>query len=51
MSELGGGRTLRNGVVIAEVALAFVLLIGSGLMFRSFVTLANTNPGYDPNGL
>jgi putative ABC transport system permease protein len=51
MSELGAGRMLRNGVVMAEVALAFVLLIGSGLMFRSFVTLANTNPGYDPNGL
>jgi putative ABC transport system permease protein len=51
MSELGGGRLLRNGVVMAEVALAFVLLIGSGLMFRSFVTLANTNPGYDPSGL
>jgi putative ABC transport system permease protein len=51
MSELGAGRILRNGVVMAEVALAFVLLIGSGLMFRSFMTLANTNPGYDPNGL
>lgn len=51
MSELGAGRMLRNGVVMAEVALAFVLLIGSGLMFRSFVTLANTKPGYDPNGL
>jgi predicted permease len=51
ISELGAGRMLRSGVVMAEVALAFVLLIGSGLMFRSFVTLANTNPGYDPNGL
>ncbi len=51
MSELGGGRLLRSGVVMAEVALAFVLLIGSGLMFRSFMTLANTNPGYDPAGL
>jgi putative ABC transport system permease protein len=51
MSELGGGRMLRSGVVMAEVALAFVLLIGSGLMFRSFMTLANTNPGYDPAGL
>ncbi|MGH7655374.1 MAG: ABC transporter permease [Gemmatimonadaceae bacterium] len=51
MSELGGGRILRNGVVMAEVALAFVLLIGSGLMFRSFVTLANTNPGFDPAGV
>jgi putative ABC transport system permease protein len=50
-SELGGGRILRNSVVMAEVALAFVLLIGSGLMVRSFITLANTNPGYDPSGL
>lgn len=50
-SELGAGRILRNGVVMAEVALAFVLLIGSGLMFRSFLTLVNTKPGYDASGL
>jgi len=50
-SELGGGRVLRNSVVMAEVALAFVLLIGGGLMFRSFLTLANTDPGFDPNGV
>ena len=48
---LAGGRLLRNGVVAAEVALAFVLLVGSGLMIRSFVALARANPGYDPNGL
>jgi putative ABC transport system permease protein len=34
-SELGAGRILRDSVVTAEVALAFVLLIGSGLMVRS----------------
>jgi predicted permease len=50
-SELGAGRLLRSGVVMAEVALAFVLLVGSGLMLRSFMTLLNTNPGYDPAGL
>ena len=50
-SELGGGRILRNSVVTAEVALAFVLLIGGGLMFRSFLALANTDPGFDPRGL
>jgi putative ABC transport system permease protein len=48
---LGGGRLLRNAVVIAEVALSFVLLIGSGLMIRSFVALQRIQPGYDSNGL
>jgi putative ABC transport system permease protein len=50
-AALGGGRLLRNGVVIAEVALSFVLLIGSGLMFRSFLELQRIDPGYDPRGL
>ena len=45
---LGGGRLLRNVVVITEVALSFVLLIGSGLMFRSFIALQRIDPGYDP---
>lgn len=48
---LAGGRFLRNGVVIAEVALSFVLLIGSGLMFRSFLALRRIEPGYEPTGL
>ncbi len=48
---LGGGRLLRNGVVIAEVALSFVLLIGSGLMFRSFLELQRINPGFDSHHL
>ena len=48
---LGAGRLLRNGVVIAEVALSFVLLIGSGLMFRSFLELQRINPGFDSHRL
>jgi putative ABC transport system permease protein len=48
---LGGGRTFRNAVVVIEVALCFVLLVGSGLMFRSFVELQRVNPGFDPRGL
>ncbi|HEY2378630.1 MAG TPA: ABC transporter permease [Gemmatimonadaceae bacterium] len=46
---LGGAKLLRNGVVTAEVALSFVLLIGSGLMVRSFVALSHVDPGYDPD--
>src|ERR1039457_6054568 len=48
---LGGGRLLRNAVVIAEVALSFVLLMGSGLMFRSFLELQRINPGFDSHHL
>ena len=48
---LGSTGWLRNGVVVAEVALCFVLLIGSGLMFRSFLELQRIDPGFDPNHL
>ncbi|HEX6314955.1 MAG TPA: ABC transporter permease [Gemmatimonadaceae bacterium] len=47
----GAGRWLRAGVVTAEVALAFVLLIGSGLMIRSFIALQRAEPGFDPLGI
>ena len=48
---LGGGRALRNAVVVAQVACCFVLLIGSGLMFRSYLELQRINPGFEPSGL
>jgi predicted permease len=48
---LGGGRRLRNIVVVTEVALSFVLLIGSGLMIRSFIALQRIDPGYDPDNV
>ena len=48
---LGGAGLLRNFVVITEVALSFVLLIGSGLMFRSFLELQRIQPGFDSHHL
>ncbi len=50
-ASLSGSRMLRNGVVVAEVALSFVLLIGSGLMFRSFLELQRIDPGFDSRNL
>ena len=48
---LGRGSMLRNGVVMAEVALSFVLLVGSGLMVRSFLAVVRTDPGFRPGGV
>lgn len=50
-SGMGGGRgqRVRNGLVVAEVALALVLLVGAGLMVRSFLKLQSTNIGIDFN--
>jgi predicted permease len=51
----GGGRTLsqskerhraRNVLVVVQVALALVLLVGSGLMIRTFQTLRSVEPGF-----
>ncbi|MGH9864276.1 MAG: ABC transporter permease [Candidatus Acidiferrales bacterium] len=48
---LTSGGLLRKLVVVTEVALCFVLLVGSGLMFRSFRDLERIDPGYVPQGL
>lgn len=37
---------LRNGLVVSQVAMALVLLVGSGLMIRSFQELREVNPGF-----
>ena len=45
----GGVRNrLRSIFVVAEVALSLVLLVGAGLLFRSFLELQSVNAGFDP---
>jgi putative ABC transport system permease protein len=42
---------LRNALVIAEVALALVLLVGASLLMKSFVRLQNVHPGFEPKNV
>ena len=46
-----GARTLRRALVMAQVAFAFVLLIGAGLMFASFRQVLAVQPGFSPDGV
>jgi len=49
----GGGRSrirMRAGLTVVEVGLALMLLVGAGLMLRSFVNLLAVDPGFDKRG-
>lgn len=43
------GTWLRNWFVISEIALALVLMVGAGLMVRTFHQLQHLDPGFNPN--
>ena len=56
MNEAGVGTQpastrLFSALVVTEIALAFVLMIGAGLLIRSFVNLTTADPGFNPHGV
>jgi putative ABC transport system permease protein len=50
-SEGSRGRRLRSAVAVVEIAIALVLLIGAGLLVRSFVALNKVELGLDPRNI
>ncbi len=46
-----GQRRLRNGLIVAEVAMALVLLVSAGLLIRSIIHLRQANPGFNTENL
>jgi putative ABC transport system permease protein len=50
-SEGARGRGLRAAVAVAEVAVALVLLIGAGLLVRSFIAMNRVELGFDPRNV
>ena len=58
LSEQGRGgelgrrrRVIAKGLVVGQLALALVLLGGAGSLMRAFQSVANADPGFDPEGL
>ena len=47
----GRSTLMRSLLVVAQMSLALVLLVGSGLLIRSFVRLVGVDPGFDPRNL
>jgi len=47
LTTSAGGRRMRNAFVVAEIALSLMLLVGAGVLLRSFTRLQHVDPGFD----
>jgi predicted permease len=51
MTATRGRRRLRSALIVSQVAVSFLLLIGAGLMLRSFLKLQHVDPGFQPENV
>jgi putative ABC transport system permease protein len=50
-ATLAGGRRVRHALVVAELTLTCVLLVGAGLLVRSYANVLAVDPGFEPGNL
>jgi putative ABC transport system permease protein len=50
-STIGGKHRMRSLLIVAQIAVSFLLLIGAGLMLRSFMKLQHVDPGFQPENV
>jgi predicted permease len=50
-TEGGRGKALRTGLIVVEVALSLILLVGAGVLLRSFSKVQTVDTGFDPHGV
>ncbi len=48
-SVASGRHGIRSGIIVAELAVSLVLLIGAGLLIKSFMRIQESNPGFNPS--
>ncbi|HKV97640.1 MAG TPA: ABC transporter permease, partial [Gammaproteobacteria bacterium] len=51
VSATSSGRALRNSLIVAEIAVSLALLVGAGLLMRSFARLRSADIGIDPHNV
>lgn len=51
VTAAGSRLRLRSGLVVGQIALAFVLVAGAGLLIKSLARLGHVDPGFDPAGV